>query len=189
MLMLLAAAVVMACISACSTTTSQARNKSLNGHWTHFNDTAGDFSVLMPMRPQEAIKVHSDAGGPAVEAHEFIVDPEPSMELGVIYNDFPESLSYIEQIGSPWFFDTIQDAAMKRLGTCRLIDTHDGKFTSHPMRDVRFEAVDKRLLCQTRIIVVGHRMYQLIVVSSAGVDVSRAADTFFSSSSLLHDAP
>jgi hypothetical protein len=155
--------------------------------WVLVSDSAGGFSVLMPMYPQEAVKEHPSSNGPPVSSHEFIVDPDPSLELGVIYNDYSASLPNIHAVGSHWFFDTVQEGALQKLGGGDVIYARDGTFSSHPMREVCFEVRDKRLRYETRIIVVGHRMYQLIVVSSLDVDASSEVHALFSSFHLLYD--
>jgi len=171
-------------LTACSTTAPPGAN-SLKSAWALFSDAAGGFSVLMPMAPHEAVQAYPSANGLVVKSHEFIVDPNPTVELGVIYNDFPESLPNIWVLGSPSFFDTVQETALKRLGDGRLIFARDGLFASHPMREFQFQVPDKKLVYQTRIIVVGHRMYQLIVVSSGEVDASHEVKTLFNSFHLL----
>src|SRR5665213_3867715 len=76
-------------LTACGTTEPTHRD-SPKSAWTLFTDYPGGFSVLMPMRPQESIKEQPTADGlPVVKRHEFIVNPDPSIELGVIYNDYP----------------------------------------------------------------------------------------------------
>jgi hypothetical protein len=177
---LAAVALAAAWMVGCSTTSLQHTDDG----WPHFRNDVGGFAVLMPTRPKESITLHTNAGV-TVASHEFVVDPSPSLELAVIYNDYPESLPYIWTIGSPQFFDAMQEAAMKNFDGSRLIDAYDGKFESHPMREIRIEASGKGILYQTRVIVVGHRMYQLIAVSSTGVDVSREVFAFFNSFSLL----
>jgi hypothetical protein len=186
LLTLVSAVTLAGWLSACSTSAPSGVNGPQSA-WTLVTDAAGRFSVLLPSRPQESVKVHPSANGPAAESHEFIVDPDASIELGVIYNDFPESLPNIRAVGSPSFFDTVQESALKQLGAGRLIYATDGRFGAHPMRELRFELPDKKLMCQTRMIVVGHRMYQLIVVSAAGADVSRETDTLFNSFHFLYD--
>ena len=175
-------------LSACNTT-ARRNPDSKNSTCTLFTDAAGGFSVLMPMTPQETAPLTQNANGPTVNSHEFFVDPDPSIEMGVMYNDFPESLPNLSIIGSPSFFDTAQEAALKQLGAGRLISTRDGVFASHPMREIRFQVPDKSLIYQTRIYVAGHRMYQIIVVSSEGVDASHEVDTLFNSFKLLNDEP
>jgi hypothetical protein len=182
--MLVFVAVTAGWMVGCSTTSV---HRADNGQ-TYFIDAAGNFAVLMPKRPQESITVHTNANF-QTSLHEFIVDPSPSLELGVMYNDLPESLPYISGIGAPWFFDSVQEGVMKHFGESRLIDARDGKFGSHPMREIRFEALEKKVLYQMRIIAVQHRMYQLIAVSSVGLDVSHEVDAFFNSFSLIHDVP
>jgi len=160
--------------------------KSSQSAWTIFTDYAGGFSVLMPMRPQESTIEQPSTDGPPVKRHQFIVDPDPSIELGVIYNDFSISLPNIQTVGSPSFFDIIQEAVLKQLGG-RLIRASDGQFASYPMREIRFEVPEKKVLYQIRIIVVKHRMYQLMIASSLNLDVSHEADTLFNSFHLLYD--
>ena len=173
-------------LSACSTSTPRGSTGQQTA-WTFFTSYDGGFSVLMPMRPQESIKEHPETNGPPVKQHDFIVDPNDSIELGVIYNDYPESLPNIATVGSPSFFDTLQQAVLKQLGDGRLISSRDGQFASHPMREIRFDVPHKRLIYHTRIIVVGHRMYQLMVVSRMEVDVSREVQTLFNSFRLLYN--
>ena len=173
-------------LSACGTTAPPSADRKQSA-WTLFTDGAGGFSVLMPMRPQETVKALPRASGPAIKSHQFIVDPDPSIELGVFYNDYPGSLPNIQILGSPSFFDTVQEGALKELGEAHLISAWDGAFASHPMREFRFEVPDKKLICRIRVIVVGHRMYQLLVASTVGVDVSHEVDTLFNSFQLLYD--
>ena len=171
-------------LTACTNVPPGARSSP--SAWTLFTDYAGGFSVLMPMRPQESTIEQPSADGPPVKRHQFIVDPDPSIELGVIYNDFSLSLRNIQTVGSPSFFDIMQKAALKQSGG-RLIRATDGQFASHPMREIRFEVPEKKVLYQMRIIVVRHRMYQLMIVSSLNLDVSHEADTLFNSFRLLYD--
>jgi hypothetical protein len=184
MLALVSVACLAGWISAC-TRIAHHNTVSMQSAWTNISDAAGDFSVLMPMKPREVVKAHPSDGGPVIMSHEFIVDPDRTIELGVIYNDYPESLPYISALGSPWFFDTVQDEVLKRLGEGRLISSRNGVFASHPMREVRFQVPEKKLMYKTRMIVVGHRMYQLIVVSSEGVNASHEVDILFNSFLLL----
>ena len=140
----------------------------------------------MPLHPQESIKLHPSDDGPPVKSHEFIVSPNASIELGIIYSDFPESLPNVIIVGSRSSFDTLQQAALEELGGGRQIYSRDGEFSSHPMREFRFEVANKKIVYESRIIAAGHRMYRLIVVSSAEVDVSRDVETFFTSFHLLN---
>ena len=86
-------------LTACTNVPPGARSSP--SAWTLFTDYAGGFSVLMPMRPQESTIEQPSADGPPVKRHQFIVDPDPSIELGVIYNDFSLSLRNIQTVG--WF--------------------------------------------------------------------------------------
>jgi hypothetical protein len=139
----------------------------------------------MPSRPHESIERDPTSAG--IPVHEFVVHPDPSTELAVLYNDFPESVGNVQAIGSDSFFEGLQKAALKQLGEGRLTYAMNSKFASHPMRELRFEVPAKRLSCEMRIIVVGHRMYQLIVVSGTGVNESAELDTFFNSFHLRYD--
>jgi hypothetical protein len=159
------ALILMACLSACQTL-PQPTPIAQGGSWTLFTDTAGGFSVLMPIRPKEEVETQFTTNGPSVKVHEFVVDPSPSLELSVMYNDFPMSLSKIWAVGTPAWFDAVQEGAMKELGKSRLISASDGRYGSNPMRELRFELPNKKITCQMRFILVGLRMYQLIVVSS-----------------------
>jgi hypothetical protein len=140
----------------------------------------------MPIRPQESIKEQLRTNGSPIKVHEFIVAPDDSIELGIVYNDFPRDLPNIASVGSTAFFDTLQTKALNQLGEGRLIYAVDGQFASHPMREIRLEVPERNLVYQTRIIVVGNRIYQLIVVSSTGVDVSQEVETLFNSFSLIY---
>lgn len=153
---------------------------------TLFSDAAGGFSVLMPMRPKEIIERQPGTNGPPVEIHEFTVNPRPSLELTVMYNDFPKSLPNVWAIGTPSWFNAVQEGAMKQLGESRLIYATESRFGSHPMREFRFEVLKTRATCQVRCILVGLRMYQLIVVWPVDIDASREAETFFNSFRLLY---
>ena len=169
-------------VSACSTPSNGTQQRA----WSVFTDTAGGFSVLMPARARENVKWQPNSNGPPVQCHEFIVTPDASTELGIVYNDFSPALSNIRTIGSGSFFDAVQAAALKQAGDAQLIYARNGEFGSYPMREIRFEVPARAIVCEMRIIVAGHRMYQLMVLSSAGGDVSHDAEILFQSFHLLY---
>jgi len=149
-------------------------------------DFAGEFSVLMPTRPQESTTTQPSTEGPPVEMHQFVSDPDASREFTVIYSDLPRSIENTQALGSTAFFDALQDVGLKVLGKGRLVYSKDGQFASCPMREILFEAEEKQATCHLRIIMAGLRMYQLIVVYSTGLDAAQDTDTFFKSFLLLH---
>jgi hypothetical protein len=166
---------------------SQSNSADRKKAWVLVSDPAGAFCFSLPIYPTERVETNLSSDGVPILRHEFIIDPDPSLELGVIYNDYPASLSNLRMLGSRSFFDTMQAEALHILGNVRLIYARDGTFRSHPMRELCFDVPEKRLKYQTRIIVVGHRMYQLIVVSSFGVEAAPKADKLFNSFWILHD--
>jgi hypothetical protein len=157
--------------------------------WNLFTNVTRGFCVRMPKRPQEFADAHPVDTVQVIKWLNFAVELSPSMALNVAYTDFPQPLSDFRAYGSPEYFDYIQKVALDGLGHIRLISTRDGFFESHPMREVRFEAQDEKMLYQTRFIMAGRRMYNLIVISPMGSDVSREVDTFFNSFHLLYDVP
>jgi hypothetical protein len=108
------------------------------------------------------------------------VGPDASSEFGVLYNDFPKSLPYLQLVGTKWYFDTVQESVVQRYNG-RLISSNDMTFRNYPTREFMFEDVVKGLSYDMRLIVVRHRQYQLIVVSEIGSDVSKDKEIFFNS--------
>src|SRR5258706_5201037 len=122
-------------------------------------DAASTFWVRMSIYPRAALATNFSSEALATVRHNLLVDPDPSLELGLVYNDFPSALSGFQSIGSTSFFDTIQADILKTLENVRLIHSKNATFHSHPMRDLCFEVPEKGLSYRIRIIVVKPRMY------------------------------
>jgi hypothetical protein len=183
--MFLCSVLVLVLFAGCVTSSQSGLKNQKDG--VLVSDSAGMFWISMPVYPRETLATNFSSGGIPIVRHDLIVDPDPSLELGIIYNDYPKALPNFQSLGSTSFFDTVQAGALQTVENARLIYSRSGTFHSHPMRDVCFEVPETMLKYHIRIIVVKPRMYQLIVVSALDVDASHEVDNLFSSFYLRHD--
>jgi hypothetical protein len=166
-------------IAGCDRAPSES-SQNTKSEWSRFESAEGKFSVLLPGHPKENIINQPGIDKTTVVSHQFLV-VQGNSGFGVSYCDFPDDLPSINLIGSPSYFDTVQSELPKTLGGGTILDAKDSKFESKPMRDIRFENSDKTLLRDLRIIIVGHRQYQLTVVRKPEADASKDIKTFLSS--------
>ena len=152
--------------------------------WLRFSPSAGGFSVSMPGHPPEIITEQPRTNGTSIKVHNFVLNPDTPREFAIIYNDFPIDMPFIdEQI----LFDAGQGGALQKFGKGHLIYSKDSSFGNNPMREFKFraEVAGKERVFEIRIILARRRLYQLVVVSQSGDDISKELVRFFNSFQLV----
>ncbi len=145
--------------------------------WKEFSSSNGAFSILLPKFPSEETITEDSDLGPIV-LHLFTVE-QNGIAYIFGYSDYPEKILQIP-------IDTVLD------GACNgITENAHGKVINqspimlenkYPGRELKVESVDKKLIAQARIFMVGQRQYQLIVSSpkekATSQNISKYLDSF-----------
>ena len=148
--------------------------------WLRMESKGGRFAVSMPGRPTDSTK-HVNASYGPVEVHISAVSLGDTAFV-VMYSDYPSE--YLKAQDSKAILDDARDGAVANTqGTLlsELLITRDG----NPGRDIKISVAEGKATSQDRLVLVGRRLYQLIVVTTVSRSNSPAIERFRDSFELL----
>lgn len=127
--------------------------------WKRFTSDAGNFSALFPGTPREKIVPVQTALGES-EAHNFVVEPDAQTAYGVNYNDYPAAVD----VNHPQkLFDQCQASIVGEKG--KIVVQQEMKVQNYPARELEFRAGgEANYSGRVRLILVGHRIYDLVAI-------------------------
>lgn len=140
--------------------------------WKVFSSFEGAFSILMPGTFTEEINVINTVAG-FIDLHRFSVEQENDV-YGVSYSDYPET---VVQASTP---DVILEGACHGMVAGiggKLLTESTMSLNGYPGRELIIEVAGGKGIVQARIFLVGHRLYQVMVVTSLE-DVKKFLDSF-----------
>jgi hypothetical protein len=143
--------------------------------WKRFTSDEGKFSVWFPGVPDLTNDVISVSNVSVSQPCYFVWNRQN--EYAVIYSDLPKNL---ERFKPEQKFDISQKAVGAKLG--KIVYQKNIEFANYPGRDFEY-AVDGKIKYsgRVRLILVGDRLYGLIVIFWTGDPHTADRDTFLSS--------
>ena len=145
--------------------------------WTEFKSADGNFSVLLPGTPTADVQTINTKSGP-IEIHFFTLSTKNAV-YSVSYSDYPASLFDTTPIKS--ILDGARDGAVKN-SQGRLIDEADIALGTYPGRALNVESSGGTNVMKAHLYMVGHRLYQVIVVTgkrgASSPDLTKFLDSF-----------
>lgn len=150
--------------------------------WEEYASTEGRFSVLLPGNPSEKVETMNTAAGP-IDLHLFSVHGN-DFEYSLAYNDYPDSL--IQDVGPDAMLDRVRDgfvAGVKGKLLSELIISLD----EYPGRELKIEITGGTGTVRSRIFMVRHRLYQVMVGMPTEKAFLENVDKFLVSFRLLED--
>jgi hypothetical protein len=148
--------------------------------WKEFSSSEGAFSILVPGTPNEqAISVNTEAG--SIDGHLFMVGRK-DMSYLVAYADYPDTL--IQKRTPDAMLDGARDGAVAN-AQGKLLGELVISINGYPGRELKIESPDGQGIMKARIFMVGHRLYQVGVVTPKEKALSRNIGKFLDSFKLL----
>lgn len=149
------------------------------GQWKRFTSDTGKFSALFPGTPGEKIVPVKTALGES-EAHSFLVQPDVETAYGINYNDYPAAVD----VDHPQkLFDQCQASIVGEKG--KIVVQQELKIQNYPARELEFQAGgEANYSGRVRLILVGHRIYDLVAIFLTANPHAPERQKFFDSFSL-----
>ncbi len=134
------------------------------GQWKRFTSDEGRFSIRFPGRPEMTNVVINVSTNYSITQPCFFVWADRQTEYAVNYADYPKALQInIERLGPQKQFDLSQAAVAAAYG--KIVSQRDIKFGDFPGREFEFVAGGKANFSgKVRLILVNHRLYQIIII-------------------------
>jgi hypothetical protein len=127
--------------------------------WKTFTSKSGKFSALFPGTPKQSITPQPTVAG-KIDVHSFIVETDAVNAFGINYSDFPETLN-LSNPGA--LFDGAQTTTAGERGA--IVTQQTMKFKGYPAREFEFKPGGKANYSgRVRLILVGRRIYSLVVI-------------------------
>ena len=145
--------------------------------WFVFKPADGSFVASFPIEPTKTIKTMITAAGPTDVT--FYNAVEKQMVYTVTVSDY--TTEQIQGAGQDKFLDSARDGAVANIhGT--LLDETRADVRGHPGRDIKIKAAGGKGTFRCKLILVGDRLFQLIVANPSDAadssDVKRFLDSF-----------
>lgn len=130
--------------------------------WSTFSSAKGNFRVVFPAPPEEAVQSIQTTVGPIPYTTYTSEIAGGNVAFGIAYNDYPEEIlaAQAEKI-----LDVGRDGVRDNLSGAVVSETYM-TFKGHPAREftVLGEVQGKKLLYHARMYLIGTRLYQMQVV-------------------------
>ncbi|MEK6256075.1 MAG: hypothetical protein N2C13_02000 [Chloroflexota bacterium] len=148
--------------------------------WREFTSQAGGFSIMMPGDPDEQSQLTATEFG-TTEAVTFIVD-NPGAGYSAIYANYPTGLIQAYPVGV--ILDGISFGVVTQ-SEGELVRNSTITFDGYEGRELEIAAPIGESILRVRIYLIGNRVYQISVVTSAVRQSSEDTVRFFDSFKLL----
>lgn len=147
-----------------------------------FSSEAGQFSIAVPTTFQETEQSVETPVGP-INIHTFTTEDENSAYV-VAYSDYPVEI--VQQSDPQMLLDSSRDGALTNLnGT--IVSEEPIDLNGNPGRSLIIGATNPggdKAVINSRMYLVGNRLYQLLVVTPEGQASDRGVNTFLESFTL-----
>lgn len=152
--------------------------------WNEFKSPQGEFSILIPGTPTKQTRSVETPSGP-LEAHMFLAE-QGDVAYMVAYSDYPTMV--IRDRSSKLILDGARDGAVANAhGT--LVRESVVSLNGNHGRELEIEPAGGKVTIQARIFLVGHRLYQVMVLTPKGTDFTEDVRKFLDSFTLLPELP
>jgi hypothetical protein len=156
------AALFMAVLGACGETP-----------WFAFKPADGSFLASFPVEPTKAIRtVDTPMGQTDVTSY---TSSEKQQTYTVTVADYPAE--HIQEVGNPKFLDEARDAAVAATSG-RLLSEKPFDLKGHPGREITIAMSGGKGSFRCRLILVGNRLFQVIVAGPADEADARPVKRF-----------
>jgi hypothetical protein len=128
--------------------------------WTEFSSTKGRFSVSMPGTPETDHETEYYPG--AGEIGFFIYSLRTaSVEYDVVHSDFPDE--YMQKMSADQFLDRARDEVLERFSGRLDAEKKILLASKHPGRELEITVEEENISIQSRMYLVGQRIYYVMV--------------------------
>lgn len=152
--------------------------------WEEFRSSEGKFSVLMPGRPTKQIRSVKTPSG-ALDAHMFLVE-QGNVAYMVAYSDYPAIV--IQDRPAKLILDGARSGAVRN-AQGKLVGESQISLDGHQGRELDIETTEGKTVIKARIVLVGHRLYQVMVLTRKEQASSEEVKKFLDSFTLHPQAP
>jgi len=144
--------------------------------WKEFRSSEGAFSILLPGTPTEQIST----AGP-IDFHFFVLE-QKDITYMVGYSDYPDTL--VQERTPDVMLDGTRDGAVANVQG-ELLSELIISLNEYPGRELKIESHGGKVTTKTRIFMVGHRLYQVMVATRKEKAFSENVKRFLDSFKLL----
>lgn len=140
--------------------------------WQKFSSDEGRFTVLLPGTPSEESQTDKTEDGIPYQEHYFSVT-QPNAVYFVTYSDIAgEEVNQVDP-------DAVLKAATEGLLSDggKLVSNHEISLSGYPGREIQYRDSQGNL-GNTRIFLVGGRLYQLVAIASNSDDIQMFFNSF-----------
>jgi hypothetical protein len=152
--------------------------------WEKFSSSEGAFSVLMPGTPTEQIRTAKTSSG-SIDAHMFLVE-HSDVAYMVAYSDYPNPI--VQEITPKLILDGARDGAVANTQG-KLARESIISLDGHQGRELQIEPAGGKVTITGRIFLVDRRLYQMMVLTPQGKDLTENVNKFLDSFTLQPQHP
>ncbi|HXI23377.1 MAG TPA: hypothetical protein VNG71_05835 [Pyrinomonadaceae bacterium] len=142
--------------------------RSQHREWVKVAPLGAGFSILMPLRPTEAVETKDQ-----YTTHSFVGSAGSTVFIAV-YVDYAPSI----QLSEPAELAANRDNFLKGM-SAQLTNSKDIKLDGRS--GLEFTAEDERRLYKSRVYIFGNRIHQIATATSKGDEDTENVDRFFAS--------
>jgi hypothetical protein len=147
--------------------------------WFVFKPKDSSFTAQFPMEPDKAVRTVKNSLGDVDTT--FYTASDGQRAFTVTVAEYPEE--QVTQLGPAKFLDGARDGAVANFRG-KLDGEKSVDVKGHPGRDLDISAGGGKGAYHCRLILVGNKLYQLIVASPSGDSKARPVERFLESFSL-----
>lgn len=142
--------------------------------WQEFSTPEGRFKIKLPGEPQKIVK-ERESGGVKQSVHTLNYGATSFIVYALSYTDYPQTLEEGQTIKK--FLDGYHEGRLAILATAnyRVVNESDFLLEGHPARLLQVE-VEKSKMLRMKTVVVGQRLYSLVVLTSIDPPTAMASE-------------
>ena len=142
--------------------------------WQEFSTPEGRFKIKLPGEPQKIVR-ERDTGGAKQLLYTFNYGTTSFIIYTLSYTDYPQTIEEAQTVKK--FLDGYREGRLAALVTAnyRVINESEFLLEGHPTRLLQVE-VEKSKMLRMKTVVVGPRLYSLIVLTSIDPPMAMGAE-------------